>query len=184
MLIEKSSHITSGGVSGLSIGIADCLHVSAAFANFCIRAMIFWLVYQFRGKLTAFWTLVGAGITGISMWIIESINVHLDWPQWFALGFILVFSKLPIGLLVSKGYSIGGFTAIAQLLEQHMGISLALSLLFMNLLSVFTMFIAHGFISGFLTALVSLSAGFATSFWSEVSKVVLDKPGSRAPMFR
>ena len=184
VLIEKNFHISSGGVSGLSIGMADYLHVSAGFTNLCIKALIFGVVYYFGGTLAAYWTLVGAAITGVTMWLTELTGVTLDWPQWLAFGFILVFAKLPIGLLVSKGYSIGGFTAIAQLLERHRGIPLPWSLTIMNLLAVLAMLISHGLVSGMLTAVIALSAGIATKIWSEAAKAFFDQRQVRAPMFR
>lgn len=184
VLIEKSSHISSGGVSGLSIGIADYLHVSAGFTNLCIKALIFGVVYYFGGTLTAYWTLLGAGITGGTMWLVELTGLTLDWPQWLAFAFILVFAKLPIGLLVSRGYSIGGFTAVAQLLEHHRGIPLPWSLTFMNVLSILAMLASHGLVSGLLTAVIALSAGVATKFWSEAAKAFFDERQLRAPMFR
>lgn len=136
VLVEKDAHISSGGVSGLSIGIADCVHINAGLANLCIKGMIFALVYSFGGRLAACWTLLGAAITGVTMWLTEETGFHLNWPHWVSFEFILLFAKLPIGLLVSKGYSIGGFTAVAQLMEKYLGISLSRGLICLNVLAV------------------------------------------------
>lgn len=175
VLIEQDSHISSGGVSGLSIGIADSLHISMGLVSTVIKLAIFGLVFIFAGKTTAFWTVVAAVFTGICMWLFELLPIDFDWPKWTAFGVILLFSKLPIGLLVSRGLSTGGFTAIGQLLQSRVRMPLWSSLLFLNLLSVFAMLAAHGLVSGTLTAVIAVSSGIATETWAFLARRVLDR---------
>ncbi len=178
VLLERDSHISSGGVSGLSIGIADTLHMSAGIVNLCIKTFIFTLVFMYGGRLTALWTVTGAGITGLSMWAFEKLPIDLDWPKWLAFAMILLFAKFPIGLLVSKGYSTGGFTAIGQLLQVKVKVPLSMSLLILNTLPILCMLAVHGVMSGVLTATIALSAGMATETWAYLSKIVLDGKNS------
>ncbi len=174
VFLEKSSHISSGGVSGLSIGIADIMHFSVGLVNLAIKAAIFCAVLLFSEKTTATWTAVGAGITGVSMWLFEMLPIDANWPNWLAFCLILLFAKLPMGLLVSKGYSTGGYTAVAQVLLQRTRIPLWLSLLFLNTLSIFAMYMAHGSMSGALSMIAGLVAGIATEVWANLSRKILD----------
>ncbi|MCI0182205.1 MAG: YitT family protein [Acidibacillus sp.] len=176
VFLEKSSHISSGGVSGLSIGIGDILHISTGFVNLIIKATIFCTVFIFSGKKTVIWTAIGAALTGTSMWLFEMLPIDADWPQWLAFCLILLFAKLPMGLLVSKGYSTGGYTAVAQVLLQRAHIPLWLSLLFLNMLSITAMYIAHGSISGALSLIAGIVAGIATELWAMLSSKILDSP--------
>ncbi|KPV42313.1 YitT family protein [Alicyclobacillus ferrooxydans] len=174
VLIERDSHISSGGVSGLSIGIADYLHLSAGIVNLSVKLGIFGFIFILGGKSTGFWTVVAAGITGIAMWVFEQLPLDLDLPKWIAFVTILLFAKLPIGLLVSKGYSTGGFTAIGQILQARTGIPLRISLLILNLMPALAMLTAHGLLSGALTATIALSSGVATEAWTNLTRRVLD----------
>lgn len=175
VFLEKRANISSGGVTGLSIGIADLLHVSMGMVNLTIKSLIFWFVFVFGEKTIAVWTLIGAGITGISMWFFEMISIDFDWSRWIAFGLILVFARLPIGLLVSKGYSTGGYTAIAQVLWHRNHIPLWMTLFCLNTISVMAMFVSHGGVSGFLTTVIALSTGIFTEMWANLSKIWLDK---------
>lgn len=175
VFLERDAHISSGGVSGLSIGIADVMHISVGLANLSIKLLIFLTVLVFSGKTTALWTCVGAIMTGASMFLFERIPLDLDWPRWFAFIIILLFAKFPIGLLASRGYSTGGFTAVAQVLLLRKRIPLWLSLLLLNLLSVVVMYLAHGPISGLLTGVISVTSGVMVEVWSKVTRETLDE---------
>ncbi|WP_274436472.1 YitT family protein [Alicyclobacillus sp. ALC3] len=174
VFVEKDSKISSGGVSGLSIGIADLFGLSVGVTNLCIKLSIFLLILLFDSKITAFWTVIGAGITGVFMVLFEHAPVDLDWPRWVAFAFILLFAKLPIALLVSKGLSTGGFTAVAQLIAHRYRTPLWVSLLLLNVLAVAVMYLAHGLVSGLLTAVASLTAGVMVQVWSDVTNRCLD----------
>ncbi len=175
VLVEKDSHISSGGVSGLSIGLSDFFHMNLVIVNFSIKTIIFLLVLTFGGQTTAFWTIVGACLTGFSMWAFSLLPIDLDWPKWMAFSFILLFSKFPIGLLVSRGYSTGGFTSLGQLLQAGLKLPLSISLFLLNALTILAMVATHGFMSGFLTAMIALSSGFTTEAWAYATKKYLDK---------
>lgn len=181
VFIEKDSHISSGGVTGLSIGIADLFHLNVGLVNLCIKIIIFVLVLIFGGKTTAFWTLIGAGLTALCMWGFALLPVDLDWPKWIAFGFILLFSKLPIGLLVSRGYSTGGFTSLGQILTNGFHLPLRTSLLCLNVLSILAMSISHGLLSGSLTAIIALTSGLTTEIWARFAKRVLDHKPAELP---
>ncbi|PWI57138.1 YitT family protein [Sulfoacidibacillus thermotolerans] len=175
VFIERNAHISAGGVSGLSIGIADLLHTSVGVANFFIKSMIFGFVLAYGGKATAFWTLLGAVMTSLAMWLFEMIPVDVDWSKWSAFLLILLFSKFPIGLLISKGYSTGGYTAIAQVMHQRHRIPLWITLLSLNSLSILAMYIAQGPTAGILTTILALSAGMSTQLWSTITSKLLDR---------
>lgn len=78
-------------------------------------------------------------------------------------------------LLVSKGYSTGGYTAIAQVLWQRHLIPLWVTLTSLNTLSITMMFVAGGGISGFFTTIIALSSGAFTELCANQSKLVLDR---------
>lgn len=180
VLIEHGSHISSGGVGGLSIGIADSLHISVGITNLCIKVLIFVFILCFDGKVTALWTVIGAVLTGTYMLLFEHIPLDLDWPKWLSFCVILLFAKLPIGLLVSRGYSTGGFTAIAQLLWRRFHLPLWASLFVLNLSAIATMSLAHGLASGALTCVIAMSAGFMVQAWAAVISKFLDGGKSEA----
>lgn len=181
VFLEKRSHISSGGVSGLSIGIADIMHLNVGVVNLWIKGMIFSIVFLFGGKSIAFWTTVGAALTGGCMWLFAMIPVTFTWPQWLAFGLILLFSKFPIGLLVSRGYSTGGYTAVGQVLCARLHIPLRVSLAILNTISVLAMYVSHGAKSGALTAVIALTSGVATEAWATISRKWLDAPPKDCP---
>lgn len=175
VFLEKASHISSGGISGLSIGIADTFHLSLGVVNLSLKAAIFSVVFIFGGKSTALWTIFASVMTATFMWVFEQLPVDIDWPKGLAFILILLFAKLPIGLLVSRGYSSGGFVAISQLLEHRKQIPLWASLLLFNILSILAMYSAHGTLSGIATAVIALSSGVATQTWANVTCRLLDR---------
>nr|WP_272867736.1 YitT family protein [Ferroacidibacillus organovorans] len=174
VFLEKQSHISSGGVSGLCIGISDIMHLNVGLVNLWIKGVIFTIILIFGGRSIALWTMVGAVLTGLCMWLFEMIPLYITWPKWLAFGLILLFSKFPIGLLVSKGYSTGGYTAIGQVLCRRLRIPLRISLSMLNTISILAMFVSNGAKSGALTALIALTSGFATEAWATIARKWLD----------
>lgn len=175
VFLEKASHISSGGISGLSIGLADNFHLSVGIVNLSLKTAIFLTVFMLGGKTTAVWTIFASVMTASFMWLFEQVPIDIEWPKGLAFILILLFAKLPIGLLVSRGYSSGGFVAIGQLLELRTPIPLWASLLLLNVLSILAMYAAHGTLSGLATAVIALSSGVATQSWANVTRRLFDR---------
>ena len=81
VFVEKQVNISSGGVSALSIGIAEWLHTSIGILNLLIKTLIFCFVYWYGGQSVALSTLIGAMITAVSMRIFELIPFALELPR-------------------------------------------------------------------------------------------------------
>ncbi len=175
VFVEKQAHIASGGVSALSIGLAEWLHTSIGIINLIIKIFIFCFVYCFGGQAIALSTMIGATITAVSMRFFELIPFAFNFPMWIFFLWLLIFSKLPMGLLVSKGYSTGGYTSVAQILWHRRHIPLWASLTSLNAFSITIMFVVSGSIAGILTAILSLSSGFFTEWWGKFFTSVLDQ---------
>ena len=143
--------------------------------NLLIKILIFCFVYCFGGQAIALSTMIGAMITAISMRFFEVIPFALELPKWIIFIFLLIFSKLPMGLLVSKGYSTGGYTSAAQILWHRHHIPLWASLTSLNAFSITIMFVASGSKAGILTAILSLSSGFFTEWWGKFFTSILDQ---------
>lgn len=173
--LEKAAHISSGGVSGLSISAAHFLHVGVWLTNAGIKFLIFASIGLFAGRRTALWTMVAAVLSALCMALFEIIPLPFVWPTWLAFVLIVTVSYFPIGLMLSKGYSTGGFTAIAQAVSDRFRIPLWATITALNTFSILAMGVAFGKVSGVLTLVATAWGGFSIHLWTRIVQNVLDR---------
>ena len=172
--LEKAAHISSGGVSGLSISAAHFLHIGVWLTNVSIKFILFAAIGLLAGRRTALWTMVSATISALFMMLFETLPLPFVWPTWLAFLLIVTVSYLPIGLLLSKGYSTGGFSGIAQVFLVRRRIPLWATMTVLNGVSVAAMYLAYGKMSGVLTLVATVWGGFSIHLWTRLVQRVLD----------
>jgi uncharacterized membrane-anchored protein YitT (DUF2179 family) len=176
--LENAAHISSGGAGGLSIALSHVLHISVGLSNLIIKCIIFGLVFWKGGARLGIWTIISTLISSLSMWLFEMVPLPFVWNPWVALPCTLIFSCVPMALLLSKGYSTGGFSSVAQVLWSKWRVPIWLSLLLLNATSVFSMYLSFGSMSGIFTLVASFLSGFATDFWTKRIKRWFDEKES------
>jgi uncharacterized membrane-anchored protein YitT (DUF2179 family) len=176
VFLENAAHISSGGAAGLSIALSHVLHISIGVSNLVIKCIIFSLVFWQGGAHLGVWTIVSTLISSLSMWLFEMIPLPFVWNPWVALLCILICSCFPMALLLSKGYSTGGFSSVAQVLWSKWRVPLWLSLLVLNATSVVSMYLSFGTMSGIFTLVASFLSGFSTDFWTKLLTKWLAEP--------
>ena len=172
--IENASHISAGGVSALSIGIAYLSHLPVGLMNLAIKLAIFALIAAVSGRRTAAWTMVSAVLSALCMGVFAHYPLPFVWPKWLAFLVIVTVAYLPVGLIMSKGYSTGGFSAIAQAFWQRRGIPLWVTMTLMNGVAILVMGVAFGKLSGILTLIATLWGGFSIQLWTRWTSFWLD----------
>ncbi len=172
--IENASHISAGGVSALSIGIAYLSHLPVGIMNLAIKLAIFALIAAVSGRRTAVWTMVSAVLSALCMGVFAHYPLPFVWPKWLAFLVIVTVAYLPVGLIMSKGYSTGGFSAIAQAFWQRRGIPLWVTMTLMNGVAILVMGVAFGKISGILTLIATLWGGVSIQLWTRWASLWLD----------
>ncbi len=172
--LEKAAHISSGGVSGLSISAAHFLHVGVWLTNVSIKFVLFAAIGLLAGRRTALWTMVSATISALFMSLFEALPLPFVWPTWLAFLLIVTVSYFPIGLLLSRGYSTGGFSGIAQAFQERMRIPLWATMTVLNGVSVAAMYLAFGNVSGILTLVATAWGGFSIHLWTRLVQRMLD----------
>jgi len=177
--LEKAAHISSGGVSGLSISAAHFLHIGVWLTNVSIKFVLFAAIGLLAGRRTALWTVVSATISTLFMILFEALPLPFVWPTWLAFLLIVTVSYCPIGLLLSKGYSTGGFSAIAQAFLESRRIPLWATITAFNIVSVAAMYLAFGKMSGVLTLVATAWGGFSIHLWTRLVQRVLDQRSDR-----
>lgn len=178
--IENASHISAGGVSALSISIARLAHLPVGLMNLAIKFAIFALIGVLSGRRTAVWTMVSAVLSALCMAVFEHYPLPFVWPQWLAFLVIVTVAYLPVGLMLSKGYSTGGFTAVAQALWQRRGIPIWVTMTAMNGVAIIAMGVTFGKLSGILTLVATLWGGFSIQLWTRWTSLWLDGRASDA----
>jgi uncharacterized membrane-anchored protein YitT (DUF2179 family) len=164
--LEKASHISSGGVGGLSIALSQVFGISVGLANMLIKGVIFAVVFWGGGLHLGVWTIISTLISGVCMWMLESMPLPFVWNPWLAFVCIMMFSAAPMGLMLSKGYSTGGFSSIAQVLWTKKKVPLWMTILVLNAASIVSMYISYGVLAGMLTLVATLWSGFSTELWT------------------
>jgi uncharacterized membrane-anchored protein YitT (DUF2179 family) len=164
--LEKASHISSGGVGGLSIALSQVFGISVGIANMLIKGVIFAVVFWGGGMHMGVWTIISTLISGVCMWLLEMMPLPFVWNPWIAFVCIMLFSASPMGLMLSKGYSTGGFSSIAQVLWTTKKVPLWMTILVLNSSSIVSMYISYGALAGMLTLFATLWSGFSTELWT------------------
>ena len=174
VLVENASHIASGGVGGLSIAINAWIPLGVGVLNLLIKVLLFLIVWYATGRRTALWTAISALLVGGSAWAFQWLPLPFHWPLWLAFTVIVTVGYLPTGLVMSRGYSSGGFSAVAQVLvtKRHIPIWVTMSVL--NALSIVLMTLAYGNLAGLLTLFATLWQGPSIEFWTRWTQRVLD----------
>lgn len=167
VFLEKASGISSGGVGGLGIALSHFTGLSIALINTLLKCSIFLFVFWQGGTHLGVWTIISTLISGFFMWVFE-LMPQPELSKITAFVLILLFSYFPAGLLLSKGYSTGGFSAVAQVLFERYKIPLWLSMLLFNCLPIVSMYLSYGLLSGSLTLIATLWAGFSTDLWTRI----------------
>jgi len=167
VFVEKASHISSGGIGGLSIAFNHFSHISVGVINIILKLAIFGIVALVGGRRVAMWTVVSTFLMGLSIWVFEFIPFPIIWPQWLAFLVLVTIGQSPTGLLISKGYSTGGFSSIAQVFSQSRRVPIWLTMLLLNGVVVLAMYAAFGRVSGLLTLFATIWQGFSIQLWTK-----------------
>jgi uncharacterized membrane-anchored protein YitT (DUF2179 family) len=161
--LEKASAVSSGGLTGISIGLAHLLGVPVGAVTLVARAAILLVVWRSIGQRAALGSLLAGFASSACLWACELVPFH-PLPMVLAFPLILVLSYLPSSLLLSIGYSFGGFSAVAQVLER-LRIPVGVTIFGMNGLSLLLMTIAYGRVSGLLSLVATLLGGLGSQLW-------------------
>ena len=161
--LEKASSISSGGASGVSLALYHWTHLPLGFWTFAVKILILVLVWRVQGSRQLLWTVVSASLGSVLIYLAELVPFQ-PLPLPLALPLILLFSYLPSALLLSCGYSSGGFSSIALILEKR-GVPTAVTFSGLNALSLLLMFLAYGRVSGLLSLIAMLFAGASNWIW-------------------
>ncbi len=161
--LEKASSISSGGASGVSLALYHWTGLPLGLWTFVVKILILVLVWRVQGNRQLLWTVVSATMSSILIYLAELVPFH-PLPLLVAFPMILLFSYLPSALLLSCGYSSGGFSSIALILEKK-GVPTALTFSALNAISLVLMFLAYGKISGALSLAAMLFAGASNWIW-------------------
>lgn len=161
--LEKASAVSSGGLTGIGIALAHFLGVPVGAVTLVARGLILFAVWKALGRRVALWSLVAGFASSVLLWAFELLPFH-PLPLFLAFPLILVFSYLPSSLLLSIGYSTGGFSAVAQLLER-VRIPVGATMFGLNVVSLALMTLAYGRLSGLLSLAATLLAGVESQFW-------------------
>lgn len=161
--LEKASGISSGGASGMSLALFRWTHIPLGFWSLVVKSAILVLVWRVQGRRQLLWTFTSAGLSSLLIYVFELVPFR-SLPLPLAFPLILLFSYLPSALLLSSGYSSGGFSSIALILERR-GIPTALTFSGLNAISLLLMFLAYGRISGLLSLGATLFAGVSNWLW-------------------
>lgn len=119
------------------------------------------------------WTAVSAALGAFLIYLAELVPVQ-PLPLPIAFPMILLFSYMPSALLLSCGYSTGGFSSIALIMERR-GISTAFTFSALNAISLLLMFLAYGRVSGLLSLAATLFAGASNWIWLTVFRRYLSR---------
>lgn len=161
--LEKASSISSGGAAGVSLALYHWTHLPLGFWTFAVKILILLLVWRVQGGRQLLWTAVSATFGSIMIYLAEMVPFH-PLPLPIAFPMILLFSYMPSALLLSCGYSSGGFSSIALILEKK-GLPTAATFTGLNAISLLLMFLAYGRVSGLLSLLAMLFAGASNWIW-------------------
>jgi uncharacterized membrane-anchored protein YitT (DUF2179 family) len=172
--VEKASHIASGGVGGLSIALFAFSHWPVGFWNLAVKVVLFLLVWFIGGRWVALWTAVSAGLVGGSALALELIPWQPHWATGVAFLVIMTVGYLPTGLVMSRGYSSGGFTALAVTLQDVRRIPVWLTLTVLNASAVTLMAMAYGRWAGVLSLAATAWQAPAIALWTRWVGRVLD----------
>jgi len=161
--LEKASAVSSGGASGLSLALCHWTGLPLALWTYAVKIVILLVVWRFLGRRQLLWTFVSATLASVLIYLAELVPFSpLPLPLAFPL--ILIFSYMPSALLISCGYSSGGFSSIALILEQR-GVPTWVTFSAMNGISLLAMFLAYGTVSGALSLVATLLGGFSNGLW-------------------
>lgn len=174
VLVENASHIASGGVGGLSIAINAWIPLGVGVLNLLVKFLLFVIVWFTTGRRMALWTAISAILVGGSAWALEWVSLPFHWPLWLAFTVIVTVGYLPTGLVMSRGYSSGGFSALAQVLLSKREIPIWATMTVLNGFSIILMTVAYGSLAGILTLLATLWQGPSIEFWVRWTRRVLD----------
>jgi uncharacterized membrane-anchored protein YitT (DUF2179 family) len=161
--LEKASHVSSGGLSGVALALDRWTGLPVGILTLLLKLVVLALVWRLGGRRALFWTFVAAVGGGLLTYAFEQITFR-PLPLAYAVPAILVFSYFPSSLLISCGYSSGGFSALAQLLERWR-VPVGVTLSALNGLSLLLMYLAFGRLSGALSLLATLLSGLDSQFW-------------------
>ncbi len=181
VLVENASHIASGGVGGLSIGVNAWIPLGVGVLNLLVKAVLFCIVWYATGRHMATWTAVSALLVGGSAWAFEWVRLPFHWPLWLAFAVIVTVGYLPTGLVMSRGYSSGGFSALAQVLRSQHNVPIWITMTALNGVSIILMALAYGNLAGILTLLATLWQGPAIELWTRWVRKVLDGSPTAIP---
>lgn len=161
--LEKASSISSGGASGVSLALYHWTQLPLGFWTFVVKILILVLVWRVQGKRQLLWTIVSATLGSLLIYLAELVPFQ-PLPLLIAFPMILLFSYMPSALLLSCGYSSGGFSSIALILEKK-GLPTAVTFTGLNAISLLLMFLAYGKVSGLLSLAAMLFAGASNWIW-------------------
>ncbi len=161
--LEKASSISSGGASRVSLALFHWTQLPLGFWSFVVKALILVFVWRVQGRRQLLWTIVSATFGSLLIYLAELVPFQ-PLPLPIAFPMILLFSYMPSALLLSCGYSSGGFSSIALILERK-GVPTAVTFTGLNAVSLLLMFLAYGRVSGVLSLAAMLFAGASNWIW-------------------
>lgn len=177
IFIEKAARISSGGVNGLSLAVYGLTGVSVGLSNMLLKVVLLGITLGLGRRQYAMWNVVAIVVIGTSALAFEQIPITVVWPHWLAFMILVTVAYFPAGLVLSTGYSTGGFSAVAQAVEASRGIPLWITFVILNTLSVAAMFMVFGNVSGLYSLLATMWQGPAIQLWTRWIKRLWRDPG-------
>jgi uncharacterized membrane-anchored protein YitT (DUF2179 family) len=147
----------------VSLALYHWTHLPLGFWTFVVKILILLLVWRVQGRRQLLWTVVSATFGSLMIYLAECVPFQ-PLPLPIAFPAILLFSYMPSALLLSCGYSSGGFSSIALILEKR-GVPTAVTFTSLNAISLILMFLAYGQVSGLLSLVAMLFAGASNWIW-------------------
>ena len=130
-----SGDLGEGGVTGLAIILYYAFHISPAWTNFIVNAVLIAVGYKFLSKRSMYLTIFATVLISVFLSLTESWHVHTDNILVNA-----VFGGsavgLGIGIIILAGGTTAGTTILAGIVNKYLDVSTPYALLFFDVIVV------------------------------------------------
>lgn len=146
-VFKYPNHFTFGGVSGLSILLAEWTALSPSVLNLIINVFLLILGFAFLGRGFAFKTVYVSALSSIGLYVME-----LTWPlaapitdqPVLELVFAIFLPAAASAVLFNMDASSGGTDILAMILKKHWSMDIGISLFAADCLIAAAAFFAFG----------------------------------------
>lgn len=140
VMFNIANQLADGGISGVTLILRALFHFDPAYSTIIINIPLIWIGYRFLGRRSIIYTLYGTMMLAVFLWLWQRVPISVDLHHdLFLAGMAAgITGGAGSGLVYRYGGTTGGTDIVARIFERQRGIPMGQTLLWLDIIVLFS----------------------------------------------